>query len=84
MKCPHCGHGHGLHAGLGATACEPGSCRQRKAGEEACECPGWIPEIQTPRRVVKLEQYRRTRARGTQYVSPADESVDYSGWDDAA
>ena len=83
MKCPHCGHGHRVHAGLGATACEPGSCRQRKAGEEACDCPGWIPGVKLWR-VDNPRVYRVTRSQGTRYVSPADESVDYSGWDDAA
>jgi len=84
MKCPHCGHGHNLHAGSGATTIAPGTCRQRNDGAPECECPGWIPEVQTPRRIVNLRQYRTPRPTGPEWISPLDERGDYSGWDDAA
>jgi hypothetical protein len=83
MKCPHCGHGHGLHSAVGALKSTPGTCHQRNAGEPACTGPGWLPEINKPQTVVSFPG-RSRRSHGPEWISPLDERADYSGWDDAA
>jgi hypothetical protein len=80
MKCPHCGHSDRLHSDYGAIKSKPGTCHQRNAGAPDCECPGWLPERNKPVRVVSFLRpgdVQRSRARGTGYVSPLDESVEW-------
>ncbi len=40
MKCPHCGHPSGLHAGAAAKTLKPGTCRCHPP-DSPCPCPGW-------------------------------------------
>jgi len=80
MKCPHCGHGHGEDL---FDKSKPVRCHHMTAGIR-CDCPGWVPEVRTPKRIVNLRQYRTPRPTGTEWISPLDERGDYSGWDDAA
>ncbi len=65
MKCPHCGHPDGLHAGPGAKTLAPGTCRCHPP-DNPCTCPGWKYWLAADewQQELQMEQDRVDRAFG--------------------